>query len=61
MSSPESRWAIHCPRCGKKLSEHIEGSFVFTCSRCKSQVGGETKPVGESVVTAVTGLDVISP
>ena len=46
--------SLHCPRCGKKLTERVEGSFLIQCSRCKTQVCGETKPLHEVVVTAVT-------
>jgi DNA-directed RNA polymerase subunit RPC12/RpoP len=46
---------LFCLRCGKKLSEHIMGLFVFLCPRCKTQLSGETKPLaGDFVVTAVT-------
>jgi ribosomal protein L37AE/L43A len=34
---------LFCPRCGKRLSDRLDGSFTFHCSRCKSQIGGETK------------------
>jgi ribosomal protein L37AE/L43A len=57
MSKALGKCELHCPRCGRKLSEHVNGSFVFQCPKCKSQVGGETKPVGGSVITAVTGFD----
>lgn len=50
-------YELHCPRCGKKLSEHVKGSFVILCPRCKTFIGGETKQVGGAVVTAVTGTD----
>jgi DNA-directed RNA polymerase subunit RPC12/RpoP len=46
---------LFCPRCGKRLSERLNGEFLFRCPRCKSQVGGETRPLqsGQLFVVSV--------
>ncbi len=52
---------LFCTRCGKKLSERLDGVFQFQCPRCKSQIGGETRQFsadGGFIVTVVTATPV---
>lgn len=54
---------LFCPRCGKKMSERLDGGFQFTCSRCKSQITGETRPFstdGGFIITIVTATPTVS-
>jgi len=45
---------LYCPRCGKKLSDRLEGCFQFHCHRCKSQIAGESRQFNVSEGFAVT-------